>query len=85
MAIILQDIGLENELLELSKKLHIKVDELLKKFLKEQIQKVKSDSFDTSHITLLEDDEKKEILKTLSSISKEDKEIDINLTKIISI
>ena len=85
MAIILQDTGLENELLELSKKLHIKVDELLKKFLKEQIQKIKNSSVDTSHIELIEEDEKNEILKTLSFISKEDNEIDTNTTKTISI
>lgn len=85
MAIILQDTGLENELLELSKKLHIKVDELLKNFLKEQIQKVKSRSVDTYHIELVDKEEKNNILKNLSLISKEDNEIDTNVTKIVSI
>jgi len=85
MAIILQDTGLENELMELSKKLHIKVDELLKNFVKEQIEKVKSSSIDTSHIELVDEEERDDILKNSSLISKEDNEIDTNATKIISI
>ena len=54
MAIILQDTGLENELMELSKKLHIKVDE----------------------------EERDDISKNLSLISKEDNEIDTHASKI---
>ena len=85
MAIILQDTGLENELMELSKKLHIKVDELLKNFVKEQIEKVKNSNVNTSHIELVDEEERDDILKNSSLISKEDNEIDTNATKIISI
>lgn len=56
-----------------------------KNFLKEQIQKVKTTNIDTYHIELVQESEKDEILHSLSLISKEDNEIDSNLTKIVSI
>lgn len=79
MAIILQDSFLENELLKLSTKLHIKVDELLKKILKEQISNL---NIDTSHIDIVDDDEKDEILKIIST---QNDDIDETATKVINI
>ena len=79
MAIVLQDSFLENELLKLSTKLHIKVDELLKKILKEQISNL---NIDTSHIDIVDDDEKDEILKIIST---QNDDIDETATKVIKI
>ena len=85
MAIVLQDSTLENELVSLAAKLHIKVEELLKKIVTEQINQAKQNSIDTSFIEEVSTKEKEEILKSLSKTSAEDNEIDTNATKIFSL
>jgi len=88
MAIILQDKSLENKLTELSRKLHIKTEDLVKQFVKEKIEQFsnkKEVNIDSSHIELLDSIEKKEILNVLKKTSKEDKEIDERYTKVFEI
>jgi len=85
MAIVLQDSTLENELVSLAAKLHIKVEELLKKIVTEQINQAKQNSIDTSFIEEVSTKEKEEILKSLSKTSAEDNEIDTNATKTFSL
>jgi len=82
MAIILQDKSLEKELIELSLKFHIKTEDLLRRFVKNQLEKFKN-NIDTSHIELVDENEKKEILKNLYKIK--DNSIDTKATKIIQI
>ena len=82
MAIILQDKSLEKELIELSLKFHIKTEDLLRRFVKNQLEKFKN-NIDTSHIELVDENEKREILKNLYKIK--DNSIDTKATKIIQI
>lgn len=80
MALILEDKNLENQLIELSKSMEIKAEDLLKQFVKEKIEQINI-NIDTSHIELVGNDEKNNILDTLNKTSKNDKVIDESFTK----
>ena len=80
MALILEDKSLENQLIKLSKNMEIKAEDLLKQFVKERIEQINI-NIDTSHIELVDNDEKNNILDTLNKINKNDKVIDKSFTK----
>ena len=80
MALILEDKSLENQLIKLSKNMEIKAEDLLKQFVKERIEQINI-NIDTSHIELVDNDEKNNILDTLNKINKNDKVIDESFTK----
>ena len=80
MALILEDKSLENQLIKLSKNMEIKAEDLLKQFVKERIEQINI-NIDTSHIELVDNDEKNNILDTLNKTNKNDKVIDESFTK----
>jgi len=87
MQIVINNKSLENELLEKSKELKIKVSDLIEKILSDKLkeEKDKVNSFNTSHIKLVDDKEREEILNIMKNVSKEDREIDKSYTKIFEI
>ncbi len=86
MQIIINNEILENRLIEKSKELKIKVSDLIERFLSDKLKESdKTNNFDTSHIELVDEEEKKEILSIMKNVSKEDKKIDKSYTKIFEI
>ncbi|MDQ7085000.1 MAG: hypothetical protein Q9M36_08720 [Sulfurovum sp.] len=76
MAIILQDKGLENKLMQLSKELHIKTEDLVKQFLKERIEQFTNQkellNEDLNDINLFEEAKKDKIgIKSIDEMLKE--------------
>jgi len=88
MTITLKDKNLEDNLMELSRELHIKTEDLIKQFLKESIEHFRNKKeliIDSSHIELMDNREKEEIVNIIKNQSAKDKMIDERYTQVFEI